>query len=486
MSINSQEQTIYRSLAGQIQLGFFDDGERFPSVQEIARRYRVSYCPAQRALKALERAGLVQLCRGRETLVIAKPYHNYLDSPVFRARALALADLCRSLELLSPAITVEGICRMESGQLPAPPEADAAYAQRAKYLYRGFERALRALGSRTVLSLYYDVGAFAGSALLDILSEQPGGESGVLLRELSEGTLRSLRDCEGGNFSTAFRRQRDGARRFFALPEQFLAGAAASAAEAPAAFQWEPNKGRTRYCDVIAIDLVCGINQGKYPVGTLLPSVGALSDVYHVSTITIRRTVGVLNQLGVTATINGVGTRVIFAGDATLLQKRRGLMLDENLLDFLEAVQLFALTCAPVLEYTFPHLSGETLRGLTDAVSSGDRKAGMVNAISACLQAVTRECPLAAVREIYGKITLQLLKGSVLRLNETGEERVDCWSAHSAQLRESLTQRDGARFARLFRRVAADNFRTSKQTLLELKVAGAEAVAAPAELSGME
>lgn len=134
MSINSQEQTIYRSLAGQIQLGFFDDGERFPSVQEIARRYRVSYCPAQRALKALERAGLVQLCRGRETLVVAKPYHNYLDSPVFRARALALADLCRSLELLSPAITVEGICRMESGQLPAPPEADAAYAQRAKYL----------------------------------------------------------------------------------------------------------------------------------------------------------------------------------------------------------------------------------------------------------------------------------------------------------------------------------------------------------------
>lgn len=46
MSINSQEQTIYRSLAGQIQLGFFDDGERFPSVQEIARRFRVSYCPA--------------------------------------------------------------------------------------------------------------------------------------------------------------------------------------------------------------------------------------------------------------------------------------------------------------------------------------------------------------------------------------------------------------------------------------------------------
>lgn len=33
---HSQEQMIYNNLAGQIQLGFFDDGERFPSVQEVA------------------------------------------------------------------------------------------------------------------------------------------------------------------------------------------------------------------------------------------------------------------------------------------------------------------------------------------------------------------------------------------------------------------------------------------------------------------
>ena len=55
---SSQEQTIYRHLAGQIQLGFYDGGARFPSAQEIARKFRVSYCPAQRALKALAQAGL--------------------------------------------------------------------------------------------------------------------------------------------------------------------------------------------------------------------------------------------------------------------------------------------------------------------------------------------------------------------------------------------------------------------------------------------
>lgn len=51
---NSQEQTIYRNLAGKIQLGFYDGGERFPSAKEIASGYQVSYCPAQRALKMLD------------------------------------------------------------------------------------------------------------------------------------------------------------------------------------------------------------------------------------------------------------------------------------------------------------------------------------------------------------------------------------------------------------------------------------------------
>ena len=75
---NSQEQTIYRNLAGKIQLGFYDDGARFPSAKEIAEMFQVSYCPAQRALKMLEAEGLIKLCRGKATIVLAKPFQNYL------------------------------------------------------------------------------------------------------------------------------------------------------------------------------------------------------------------------------------------------------------------------------------------------------------------------------------------------------------------------------------------------------------------------
>lgn len=101
---NSQEQTIYRNLAGKIQLGFYDGGERFPSAKEIASGYQVSYCPAQRALKMLEKDGLIKLCRGKATQILAKPYEDYLGNPVFLQRSAALLDLCEGLKLISPAI----------------------------------------------------------------------------------------------------------------------------------------------------------------------------------------------------------------------------------------------------------------------------------------------------------------------------------------------------------------------------------------------
>lgn len=37
-------------------------------------------------------------------------------------------------------------------------------------------------------------------------------------------------------------------------------------------FSWESRKGRTRYCDVVAIDIICKINQNIYPVGMRLPN----------------------------------------------------------------------------------------------------------------------------------------------------------------------------------------------------------------------
>lgn len=108
---NSLEQNIYRNLAAQIQSGFYSKGNRFPPAQEIARLFNVSYGPAQRALKALEKEGLIKVGRGKETLVLKKPYENYLESDTFKKRILSLIDLSHSLAAVFT-------CHQPTGNVP--------------------------------------------------------------------------------------------------------------------------------------------------------------------------------------------------------------------------------------------------------------------------------------------------------------------------------------------------------------------------------
>ena len=44
------------------------------------------------------------------------------------------------------------------------------------------DQALRSLGNQTILSLYYDIGAFLESSFLDILTEKQGKEAGQCFR----------------------------------------------------------------------------------------------------------------------------------------------------------------------------------------------------------------------------------------------------------------------------------------------------------------
>ncbi len=480
MPENSQEQTIYRSLAGRIQLGFFDDGERFPSVQEVARRFHVSYCPAQRALKALEADGLIRLCRGKETQVLGKPYGSYLESPVFRARAEALGALARSLELLSTALGLEGLSRLDPAALPEAPPPDAGRAQSIKYLYRLFDGALQALGSRTVLSLYYDVGSFAGSAFLEALDALYGPEeAGAFLHGMVRDMRESALACRSGDRAGALARLRSVGGRYFHALEAYLDQVPLPPPEEREPFAWEPRKGRTRYCDIVAIDLVCKINQGVYPVGSLLPHSPALADCYHVSPITIRRTLALLGKLGVTRTTNGVGTKVVSLGDASIPQKRKDLMLDDNLRDFLEALQFLAMTGEDVLRLTFPHFTPDIRDALRRALALPGQKASMVGALGACLQALVHCCPLAPLREIYAKITLLLLRGSVLRLSETGREPVPHWPELSQALLDALGSGDADGFAAAFRRLSVENFSVTRTYLTDMGIPGLDAVAEP-------
>lgn len=481
---NSQEQMIYRRLAGQIQLGFYEDGERFPSAQEIARRYQISYCPAQRALKLLESDGLIRLCRGKETSVLKKPYNDYLNSAAFYSRIEALDDLNRSLRLVSSSICFQGLRALENGWDEKQFMQVYGCAHPGKRLYRLFAQTLRALGSRTALNLYYDIGAFVESAFLDILNKLYGkNEAAHLLAWFSDSFLQSLRDCGQQRLLNGKSRLDDLQDTFFEKTGRYFELAKKECREKrQISFIWEPNKGRTRYCDVIAVDLLRKISQGIYPAGTMLPSNAALADVYHVSEMTIRRAVALMNQLGVTETRNGIGTCALTAGDESTPYKIKSLMSNDNFIRFLEALQLLAITGKPVLAYTFPYCSAEGLGAISRAAGEKEQFAAINATVGALLQAVVRYCPLAAIREIYSKITLLLLFGSILQIHGGENERFPGWPEISRNICGSLEEGDGSRLAASAGILFQNCFTFIKKKLAELGIAGTDKVLAPSDI----
>ncbi|ODM07271.1 GntR family transcriptional regulator [Eisenbergiella tayi] len=470
---NSQEQTIYRNLAGKIQLGFYDGGERFPSAKEIASGYQVSYCPAQRALKMLEKDGLIKLCRGKATQILAKPYEDYLGNPVFLQRSAALLDLCEGLKLISPAICFHSLHALDYEAFSESPKEEGT-ANAVRSLYLQFDQALHAIGSQTALNLYYDVGSFVGSAFLDIFCSPCGKEETMRLWQEIENEYRECAIQFKANDGEAFQKRLDRLNHlFFDRIIQYLKDLPAQEGE-QIPFVWEPHKGRTRYCDFVAIDMICKISQKFYPVGTLLPNGAVLADIYHVSEITIRRTISLMNQLGVTQTFNGVGTRVISEGDASIPRKLKDLTLDSNLRSFLDAIQLLTILAEPVMCHTFPHIPADTLNRLAEAVGQKGQKKAMVAAIGMVLQTVVRFSPLASLREIYSKLTHLLLVGSILRLDETGEETVPGWPEIASSIREGCRSSRSDILAHACRALFENCFASTKLSLLEIGVQGVE------------
>ncbi len=145
----------------------------------------------------------------------------------------------------------------------------------AKRLYQSYDQALRSLGNQTILSLYYDIGAFLESSFLDILTEKQGKEAGqCFLESLTKSLCDSLKDCQEHRYDAA-------ERRLNKLRNTFLSKIQSSilnncridfTVKSRKPSYGNPHKGRKKYCDLVAIDLVCRINEGRYPIGVKLPS----------------------------------------------------------------------------------------------------------------------------------------------------------------------------------------------------------------------
>lgn len=172
--------------------------------------------------------------------------------------------------------------------------------------------------------------------------------------------------------------------------------------EAQIPFTWTIYRQRPQVRYTLASTIIREILWDVYPVGSYLPSLPKMAERYQVSLITVRRTLEVLNSLGITKTYMGIGTRVCMeAVDMDIVDRAE---IRENLRLHGEAMQVLALTVRSVTRYTVDSVKKDRKKELLQTIRRLRDKSNSILCIDVLLNFISSECPSASIREIYGKL----------------------------------------------------------------------------------
>lgn len=172
--------------------------------------------------------------------------------------------------------------------------------------------------------------------------------------------------------------------------------------QTPAAFEWNPLRGKDYYYSRIVRDLTRKIGTGIYQAGTYLPYEAQLAKQYGVSAYTVRKALDLLEQRGYTKTLNGKGTMVLTPDQLNTKQSLMDFTTKRDALTYLYSLQLMVLLSYPVAACAAPHFNENDLVVLGDQI----KKPGI--ALTSLFQMISKHLflePLQAIWHETSKIT---------------------------------------------------------------------------------
>lgn len=376
---------VYDYFETRILFGRYLCGDRLPSIPQISEIFHLSCATVRAALACLESEGYISL-EARKTAVIL--YQS--DPDCFQEKAAqyyvprkeGIRDLGQSGKYLFIPIWKEALRQWENKQMeyrkglkqdvPMPIE-----------IYTVF----RILDNRLLLNLYGESLRYIRFLfLMKKFGEEWEGIAG-------ERSLSSL-DRE---FSNIYHRLEEKVSAF--IDASTAAYGMGSGEQVP--FRWDIYRQRPQLRYSLAAEIIQEVMAGGYAIGSYLPTLPEMEKKYNVSLTTVRRTLKILRLLGVIRSYHGKGTQVCMEPveiDFTLPEIREGLRL------YRESLQVLSLTVREIMLYTLEAVSMEACLDLTGQLSKLQRDGRSFLCFEALLRFIYEKCPLAAVRECYGRL----------------------------------------------------------------------------------
>lgn len=417
----------------RILYGYYAYGDRLPSIPAIASMFHLAPATVRSALSLLEQQGYVSLEPRRTAKVVyrSQPAKCREDAArYFLPRLEGIMDMVKSSQLLLAPFLEKGLAQWEEADWERLRQ-DLAHIQpgKAPFAVAYYLRAFRPLHNRLLFNLFWEMIRYIR---LPYLADETGEElEGLDFQALTEDDLAShLNQRFLCSYERAMGRIADFSRR--AAREYGLEEAK------PIPFQWNIYRQRPQLRYTLVCWILREIIRGNYPPGSYLPSLPKLAERYGVSLNTVRRTLDILEELGIARAQQGKGVLVCIEPqpvDFTQPEIQEGMRLCQ------ESLQLLSLTIQPVMRYTMESAPAERWKALAGRFARLRQEGKSYLCFDSCLGLVEEECPMAFIREVYSKARELLIWGypfKVQRLKRSGlnREYEDILAAAEAHLEQ--------------------------------------------------
>lgn len=465
MKENNRYVLLYNYLLARIHYGLYPKGGYLPSILELSDLFGVSTMVVRTAFKLLRENNI--LSSGTERPVVLYNFENPRQE--FPQKLLIQGedfnDFHQSFGLVFPSIYFCGLSmcdEQDTHELRAilDRSADAWDSPLVDFLSHAAKR----LRNSLIADIYYDITLFSYPTYLDYLAKDKSRwehHHSVLHKKLLE--IISL--MENGN-TAALQAIVKQTYPLIDLPLNIM-----DRKERNSPYQW----GKPQICLSTASEILSRICRGKYQIDTFLPSARILSEELSVPIITMRRSIVLLNDLGVVESVNGKGTKVISPEEGLHKVKWDNPAIRKNIMLYLESLHMLAITCRSLADLLFSCISQEEKMILKDKIRllKGESHAGQANTL--CLKALIYSSNLLSLREVYDKLFSLLVWGQPLSYLKPAlqlDQYIDL-------LIDSLESNDAVQFGSALEQTYASTFQSSKNKVIMVGIKEAERLLLP-------
>lgn len=408
------QHVIYNFLDAQIKFGVYGLGTSLPAIEEMSRLFSVSQDTVRFAYRRLKQEGSITLTKKAGAVVVVQYTGKEIEQHIyafFAPRQSAVTDLCRSQK---PLFTRAQWFAMKNASPKRLDELESLCLQKdvppvltlTRHLYLIYSTLNNDLLLRLVwhaymffqapfFSLPQNCNAFkdGNAPLLHMIDLCRRKDWDALMR-----TMENFQAQLSSAIADFYKKQ---------IPDGF--------AGQPVPFHWNAYQKPSQRCYSLAMKFLISIGKGTYAEGSFLPAPAKLAEAEHVSVNTIRRTLALLNKLGATKSVNGIGTKVLNAENSAKNCDFFDSVIQKRLLDFVQSLHILVLTCHSAAEITFSSLSAADIQQIAHSVSDVKRINRHELIVFILLQLLSRFSPVQAVREVYSQLLQILFWGFPLR-----------------------------------------------------------------------